>query len=52
METTALVILALLVAMVAGCWAALFQLVRQQGRILIRLDEIDARVEAAAAAST
>lgn len=44
METTAVVILALIVVLVAGCWMILFQLVRQQGRILLRLDEIESRI--------
>ena len=48
METTAFILLALLIVMVGGCWFALFQLVRQQGRILVRLDDIDRRVETAA----
>src|SRR5688500_5403908 len=51
METTAFILLALLIVMVGGCWFALFQLVRQQGRILMRLDEIDKRVETAALSS-
>jgi hypothetical protein len=47
MDTAILVFLVLLVVMVAGTWYTLFQLVRQQGRILLRLDEIDARVASA-----
>ncbi|HVK40325.1 MAG TPA: redoxin domain-containing protein [Candidatus Kapabacteria bacterium] len=49
MEILLPVILGLLVVMVAGCWFALFQVVRQQGRILLRLDEIDARTAMAVA---
>lgn len=49
MEILLPVILGLLVVMVAGCWLTLYQLVRQQGRILLRLDELDARAEIAAA---
>lgn len=48
MESILPVILGILVVMVAGCWFALFQLVRQQGRILLRLDEIESRVSSAA----
>jgi peroxiredoxin len=48
METAIPVFLVLLLVMVAGCWFLLYQLVRQQGRVLLRLDEIETQVRAAA----
>jgi peroxiredoxin len=49
MEIAIPAILVILTLSVAGCWFTLFQLVRQQGRILIRLDAIDARLAEAPA---
>jgi peroxiredoxin len=49
MEIAIPITLGLLLVMVAGCWLTLVQLVRQQGRLLLRLDELDARTAAALA---